>query len=297
MLHIQTPLLLSTPLSTPQRRVWLKLENTQPSGSFKMRGMGRAVQRAIQRGAEQIVSSSGGNAGLAVACAARAVGVPCTVVVPERTPAAMRAKIAAEGAQVRVHGQVWNDAHELAHSLPGTLIHPFDHPDVWDGHATLIDEVAPILTPDHVVLSVGGGGLMIGVLMGMAKHGWTAPLTTVETVGADSFAQAVDAGKPVTLPAIDSIALTLGARRVADEALMWAMRHPIRATRVTDRAAVDACVSFLDDHRVLVEPACGAALAPIYALDPQLVGDVLVVVCGGASATRQELAGWVEAVR
>lgn len=295
-MHIQTPLLLSTPLSTPERRVWLKLENTQPSGSFKMRGMGHAVRRAVERGARQIVSSSGGNAGLAVACAARAVEVPCTVVVPERTPVAMREKIAAEGATVRVHGQVWNDAHELACSLDGTLIHPFDHPDVWAGNASLIDEVAPVLTPDHVVLSVGGGGLMIGVLMGMERHGWTAPLTTVETVGADSFAQAVEAKKPVTLPGIDSIALTLGARRVADEALMWAMRHPIRPTRVTDRAAVEACSRFLDDHRTLVEPACGAALAPIYAGDPELEGDVLVVVCGGASATQAQLAAWVDAV-
>ncbi len=295
MLHIETPLLRSTPLSTPDRTVWLKLENTQPSGSFKMRGMGRAVEKAVERGAERIVSSSGGNAGLAVACASRALGVACTIVVPSRTPVAMREKIAAEGVEVLVHGTIWDDAHEKACSLSGTLIHPFDPPDVWQGHATLIDEVAPVLKPDHVVLSVGGGGLMIGVLMGMARHGWgDVPLTTIETHGADSFAQAVEAGQLVTLPGIDSIALTLGARRVADEALMWAMRHDIRPLRVTDRAAVEACSRFLDDHRMLVEPACGAALAPLYA--GELMGDVLVIVCGGASATREQLEGWEQAV-
>lgn len=291
-MHIETPLIRSTPLSTATRTVWLKLENAQPSGSFKMRGMGRAVERAVERGAQRIVSSSGGNAGLAVACAARILGVACTIVVPSRTPVAMRSRIAAEGAEVLVYGTVWNDAHDKACSLEGTLIHPFDHPDVWDGNASLVQELPRPF--DRIVLSVGGGGLMCGVLEGLSRRGWDTPVTAVETHGADSFASAVEAGEPVALPGIDSIALTLGARRVCDRALEWVERHDITPLRVTDRAAVEACSRFLDDHRVLVEPACGAALAPIYA--GAFTGDVLVIVCGGASASREQLAAWEAAV-
>jgi L-serine/L-threonine ammonia-lyase len=298
MLHIQTPLLRSTPLShLAGHDVWLKMESSQPSGSFKMRGMGCAAARAVARGETQLVTSSGGNAGLAVAVAGRTLGVPVVVVVPARTSADMRAKIEAEGAQVIVHGTVWDDAYNHALSLPGGQIHPFDHQDVWDGHASLIHEVADAgLVPDRVVLSVGGGGLMAGVLQGMHAVGWTdVPVLAVETHGADSLASAADAGHAVTLPDITSLALTLGAKRVCDAALDWLAKHPVRCVRVTDRAAVQACARFLDDHRVLVEPACGAALSVAYGGGLPADGTTLVVVCGGASADRAALDEWLAA--
>jgi L-serine/L-threonine ammonia-lyase len=294
-LHIDTPLLRSTPLS--QRTgadIWLKMDALQPSGSFKMRGMSRAAERAQAAGARHLVSSSGGNAGLAVACAGAALGLPVTIVVPRRTSESMRRRIEAEGARVIVHGEVWDDAHQHAMSLDGALIHPFDHPDVWDGHASLVHEVAARgLRPDVLLVSVGGGGLLIGLMQGLEELGWShTRVLAVETEGADSFARAVEAGGPVTRPSIDSVALTLGAKRVADEAFAWSQRRSIEPVRVTDRAAVQACASFLDDHRILVEPACGAALSLVYGRDQRLSGDVLVVVCGGASADREQLAAW-----
>ncbi len=297
-LHLDTPLLRSTSLSQlTGADIWLKMDALQPSGSFKLRGMGLAAQRAKASGARRLVSSSGGNAGLAVAWAGRALELPVTIVVPSRTPEAMRRAIAAEGATVLVHGEVWDDAHEHAQTLEGALIHPFDHPDVWAGHASLIHEVAAAgLRPDVLVVSVGGGGLLVGLMQGVYELGWTdTRVLAVETEGADSFARAVEAGHPVTRPSIDSVALTLGAKRVADEAFAWSQRHPILPVRVTDRAAVDACRSFLDDHRVLVEPACGASLSLVYGRDPRLQGRVLVVVCGGASASLEQLTDWREA--
>jgi L-serine/L-threonine ammonia-lyase len=302
MLHHHTPLIRSTPLSDRVGRpVWLKLESSQPCGSFKQRGMGRACEVAVQRGARRLITSSGGNAGYAVAHAGRALRVPVDVVVPSRTSPRMRALIEAEGATVSVWGDVWDDAHERAVALAaagdGALVHPFDAPEVWDGHATLVAEVAAAgVRPGLVVASVGGGGLLAGVVQGMQGAGWSdVPVLAVETHGAASYAAALKAGAPVTLPRIDSLALTLGARTVCQRAVDLAREHPISAWQCDDRAAVEACVRFLDDHRVLVEPACGAALASVYGPAPVVAAaeSVLVVVCGGASVTRDALDGWV----
>jgi len=297
-LHHRTPLLHSTALSEHTgHEVWLKLESAQPSASFKIRGMGCVAERAVAAGATRLVSSSGGNAGLAIAYAGRQLHIPVLVVVPRRTSALMRDRIAAEGATVLVHGEVWDDAHAHAIELAGPgdhLVHPFDHPDVWEGNATLIHEVAESLDPPGcVVVSVGGGGLLVGVLQGLREVGWGhVPVLAVETHGAASLAAAMAARKPTTLSDIRSIALTLGAKRVADEALRQGLAHPVTPVQVSDTAAVDAVERFLDDHRVLVEPACGAALSVVYAKNSLLRGPVLTIVCGGAAATRASVAEW-----
>lgn len=301
-LHVETPLVRSTALSDVLGTdVWLKMEAAQPAGSFKQRGMGALVEEAVNTGASRVVTSSGGNAGLAVAVCCRAVGMPCVVVVPRRTGALMKDRIAAEGAEVIVHGEVWDDAHAHAEILAGEggfLVHPFDHPAVWRGNATLIHEVVDRMPkPGSVVVSVGGGGLLLGVLQGLREVGWEdVPVFGVETHGAASLAAALEAGALVTLPDISSIALTLGAKTVAQEALDRSVAQGVRAVQVSDRQAVDALERFLVDHRVLVEPACGASLALVYGREAALTGPVLVVVCGGASATPHALAEWRAAV-
>jgi L-serine/L-threonine ammonia-lyase len=107
----------------------------------------------------------------------------------------------------------------------------------------------------------------------------------VETQGADSYAQSMAAGEPVELPAIASIATSLGARRVSQHAFALAGEHPIRPA---------VCLRFMDDHRVVVEPACGAALAVACETVTRLAGfdNVLVIVCGGATATVAQLQAW-----
>jgi L-serine/L-threonine ammonia-lyase len=281
--------------------VWLKLEALQPTGSFKLRGLGHACQAHLERGAARFVSSSGGNAGLAVAYAGRRLGVPVLVVVPESTAERARALIRAQGAELLVHGRSWQEANDRACSLleaRDAFLHPFDDPLLWAGHSTLVDEVvAQGPKPEAVVLAVGGGGLLCGVMEGLHRHDWAdVPVVAVETAGADSFAQSLAAGRLVELPAITSLATSLGARRVAGQALAWARRHPVRSVVVSDRAAVRACLAFQDDHRLLVEPACGAALAAVYQGEAALQGfrSLLVVVCGGAGTTLDQLRAWVE---
>jgi L-serine/L-threonine ammonia-lyase len=300
-LHIQTPLIESRPLSLAAgRTVWLKLDALQPCGSFKLRGVGHACEVHHARGARHFVSSSGGNAGLAVAYAGRKLGVPVTVVVPETTTERAKELLRLEDANVVVHGSSWQEANELAQTLLGTgdaFIHPFDAPLLWAGHASLIDEVAASrVKPDAVVLSVGGGGLLSGVVEGLKRNGWDdVPVLAVETTGAASLHAAVQAGHPVELERLASVATSLGAKRVADQALECVRSHPVHSHLVSDRAALEACERFLLDHRVLVEPACGAALALAYEADTLArYSNVLVVVCGGATATLEQIHTWLQ---
>jgi L-serine/L-threonine ammonia-lyase len=299
-LHIETPLVESQTLSQCSgRTVMLKLESMQPPGSFKIRGIGLACQEYLRRGAKRFISSSGGNAGIAVAYAGRCLAVPVLVVVPETTSERAKALIQQEGAEVTVHGASWQEANAFALSLvekSDAFLHPFDDPLIWRGHASLVDEVAAAgVKPDALVLSVGGGGLLCGVLEGLYRNGWSdVPVIAVETKGAASFAYSIRAGYRIELPAITSIATSLGARRICQQAFNWSKAHPIHSVMVSDRAAVAACIRFLADQQVVVEPACGASLAAVYDRAPVLdrFKSILVVVCGGSTATVEQLKQW-----
>lgn len=299
-LHIQTPLLYSQALSRKTgHEIWLKLEALQPSGSFKLRGIGHACEVYQEKGAVRFVSSSGGNAGIAVAYAGRRLQVPVLVVVPESTSERAIELIGQENAEVCVHGRSWNEANEYALSLLGkgdAFLHPFDDPLLWTGHAGMIEETADSgVKPDAVVLSVGGGGLLCGVIEGLHRCGWRdVPVVAVETEGADSFAESFRRGCLVEKPAITSIATSLGAKQVTGQALEWAARHPVRSAVLSDRSAVKACRTFLNDHRLLVEPACGVVLAAVYENIPELQDfhRLLLIVCGGAGTTIEQLCAW-----
>jgi len=278
-------------------RTWLKMECWQPTGSFKIRGMSRLAERAAANGAERLVCSSGGNAGLAVAWAGRALGLAVTVVVPDTTGEAVRERLTALDAELRVHGAVWNEADALARDLSedegAVYMPPFDHPLIWSGHSTMIDEcVEAGLRPGGVVVAVGGGGLLCGVLEGLRRAGWNdVPVHAVETEGAASLHAAMENGGPVDIGAIRSLAKTLGALEVCERAWEWTREHDVRSVLVSDADAVRACRSFADDHRALVEPACGAALSVVY--DGRIeAGDLLVVVCGGSGVSLADLDGW-----
>jgi len=296
-IHRPTPLVESDGFGTSAQQVWLKLECLQPSGSFKLRGIGHAAETHAARGARRLLSSSGGNAGIAVAYSGRQLGLPVRVVVPETTSERAKALMHRLGAEVSVHGRSWQEANQHLATLRGpgdAFIHPFDDPLVWQGHATLIAEAATQgPRPGAVVLSVGGGGLMCGVLQGMHAAGWhDVPLVAVETRGAESLHAAVAAGRPVTLPAITSLATTLGARQVCDAAFDWTRRHEVHSLTVSDDEAVRACLAVADEHRLIVEPACGAAIAATVqrqATPLRTAADVLVILCGGLSTTYVDL--------
>ena len=296
---IRTPLVHSLPLSQLSgSNVWLKMESAQPTGSFKLRSAGHICQYYAAQGAKAFVSSSGGNAGIAVAHSGRRLGLPVTVVVPETTSLRARQLIEQEGARLIVHGNVWSEANAYALSLASQehiYIHPFDNPLLWDGISTLIDEViSEGLRPDAVILSVGGGSLLSGIVQGLERHQLShIPIYAVETEGTASLNAALEAGKRVTLDRVSGIATTLAASQVCENAFNVARRADVRGKVVSDDEAVNACRRFLDDHRVLTEPACGVSLSMLYDGKISFKPDdnVLVIVCGGASVSLESLQG------
>ncbi|KAL7986770.1 hypothetical protein Chor_013053 [Crotalus horridus] len=142
--------------------------------------------------------------------------------------------------------------------------------------------------------------MLCGVIQGLREVGWDdVPVVALETRGAQSLNVALAAGKLVTLPQITSVATTLGVSVVAAETLKLAQEHPTLSVVVTDQEAVEAVEKFVDDEKILVEPACGAALAIVYSgmvqklqaegkLTPQL-DSLVVIVCGGNNITLSQL--------
>ncbi|EME82712.1 uncharacterized protein MYCFIDRAFT_36447 [Pseudocercospora fijiensis CIRAD86] len=339
---IETPLIWSRTLSEAAGcRIYLKLENVQPSGSFKSRGVGNYLKSHLSAAptddskANAIATngvsakphffcSSGGNAGLACVHAAVTLGCPATIVVPMSTSDYMIGKLRAAGAtEVIQNGSSWVDADTFLReeALPAAkarrenavYVPPFDAPEIWTGNSTIVDEIARQMSkelrlPDAIVCSVGGGGLFSGIMQGLDNYAALSSSTkvlAVETKGADSLAQSIEKGEHITLPAITSIATTLGARKVAKRAYDYASdKSRVTTAVLSDAEAVEACKRFADDERILVEPSCGVALATAYSgklrqllphhLKPS--SQVVIVVCGGCGLSLEILANYIKQV-
>lgn len=298
-LHYQTPLFYAAALSAKLgKEVWFKMDCYQPTGSFKIRGVGKLCIEAVANGSRELVCASGGNAGLATAYAGKQLGVTVTIIVPNTTKALAIAKIEALGATVKVFGSAWDESNAFAkswcHKEKATYIPPFDHPTIWEGNATVIDECHEQLEspPDLVITAVGGGGYFCGVVAGIERNGWkNTKIATAETIGSASLHDSIKAKKLITLEKITTQATTLGAKTVAKRALEDALHHQVSPYLVSDEQALLACQAFANDQSCLVELACGAALAAVY-LDLAVIKEassVLVLVCGGGGMTYQEL--------
>ena len=186
----------------------------------------------------------------------------------------------------------------LAKDKNGVYVPPFDHEDVWDGAATMIEELAE--KPDAMVCSVGGGGLFCGVMRGLERKGWgDVKVLTLETKGAESLHKSLEQRELVRLEKITSIANSLGAKRVAEKTFEYGQRENVRSVVLEDREAVMGCWRLADDERLLVEPACGVNVALCYdgrlkKLLPELTpqSKIVIVVCGGACVTLEMLIEW-----
>lgn len=295
----------------------------------------------------KVISSSGGNAGLAVTTVACKIpNMDVAVLVPETTKPLVVDKLQKLGAEVTIHGANWNAADELARQWvdeakesggSAVYVSPYDNPLLWTGHSTVVDEMitqlllasSNNLKMGAVLASVGGGGLLCGVFEGIERNYYGGDevrtncvrgtkVVACETDGASSFAASFNASSDkkevsmVRLDGISSVATSLGALEVTPAVIQRAHRHQERGESgsgddvlsyvCTDSEAVDACVKFATEHRMLVEPACGAALAPLYSdrlrskLLDELKGDetsaIVVEVCGGSGVNLDLLESW-----
>ncbi|MES9537409.1 serine/threonine dehydratase [Actinomadura sp. NPDC000600] len=272
----------------PAGRMWLKLELTQHTGSFKARGAFNHILAAREEGRlpeTGVVAASGGNAGLAFAYAAARAGVPAEVYVPETAPAVKVARLRALGAAVVQVGTRYAEAQEAATKRAadtGALFcHAYDLPEVCAGQGTLGAEVLEQTggEVDTVLLAIGGGGLMAGVATALEGR---ARVIGVEPVTIPTLERALHAGRPVDVEVSGIAADSLGATRLGEIAFAVASRTGVRPVLVTDEAIIEARRFVWEEYRLVVEHGTATAVAALRsgAYRPAPGERVVVVLCG-----------------
>jgi threonine dehydratase len=267
--------------------VWFKLELLQHTGTFKARGAFNRVLSARESGeldpAVGIVVASGGNAGLANAYAAAAVGVPATVFVPTTAPAVKVARLRAYGATVVQAGNEYAEAYEAAvdhaASAGAVSVHAYDQPEVAAGAGVCGAELLTQLEVDTILVAVGGGGLMAGVAA--ASEG-VAKVVAVEPVACPTLHTALQSGHPVDIAVSGIAADSLGARRIGEIAYTVATRTGVQSVLVADDDLIDARRRLWDQHRLVVEHGAAAAFAALTsgAYAPESGERVAILLCG-----------------
>jgi threonine dehydratase len=287
--HVRrTPLTRSETLSGRLgTNVYLKAEVFQKTGSFKVRG---AFNKMLNLGdaarSKGVVAMSGGNHAQAVAYAAKTLGLKALICMPKSTPKNYVDATRGYGAEI----EFVDTAGEMTAAMEAygrqgwAIVHPFDDPLVMAGQGTAGLEIMEDL-PDttDLIVSIGGGGLMGGLATALKSLKPNVRIWGVQTDGANAMAEALAAGHPVTIPAITSIARTLGAPVVSDETLRLAQLYLENVTVVTDAEAFAALRFLLARTKMLTEPAASCTLAAAERLRAHFGPDrhVVLFLCGG----------------
>lgn len=263
--------------------VVLKLELLQHTGSFKPRG---AFNRILARGSPSaVLAASGGNHGLAVAHAARALGLRAEIFVPEVVSAVKLARLEELGAHVEVVPGFYADAlaasERRAEATGALVVHAYDQAEVVAGQGTLGRELER-QAPDAgtVLVAVGGGGLIGGIA---TWFGGRRRIVGVEPAGAPTLHAALAAGAPVDIEVSGIAADSLGARRIGNLGFAAARAHVDVVVLVEDDDIRTAQRWLWDEVRIAAEPGGAAALAALRSGAYSPAGDerVAVLVCGG----------------
>jgi threonine dehydratase len=269
--------------SVPGAQVWLKLEHLQVAGSFKARGMlNRLLANPIPQSG--VIVASGGNAGIATAAAAQALGVSCEVFVPTVCSAAKQARLQSLGAKVVVTGAVYAEALEAClarqQETGALLTHAYDQPEVVAGAGTLAQEIEEQGgRPGSVLVSVGGGGLIAGI---SAWFEGTARVVALEPELAPTLHAARQAGEPVDVPVSGIAADSLGAKRIGAIAWEITQRSVKDSLLLPDEAIRAAQLWLWKEMKLAVEPAAALPLAALQtgAYRPREGEKVCLIVCG-----------------
>jgi threonine dehydratase len=281
---IRTPLLRLQVDDAPAE-IYLKLENLQPINSFKIRGATNAIMSAPEsERAKGLVTASAGNMAQGVAWAARELGVPATIVVPEHAPETKLSAIKRLGGRVlkMPYSDWWNVIiTSRVDGIDGLFVHPVQDPGVIAGNGTIGLEILEDLPePDAVVIPYGGGGLTVGIASAIKARRPETKIITVEPETAAALAAAVDAGQPTDVDYRASFVDGAGSRRVLDS--MWPLVMPLvdRALAIPINDAASALRVLAERARVIAEGA--GALAAAAAITGRAgTGKVVCIVSGG----------------
>ena len=284
-----TPLDLSATFSTLcGREIYLKLENLQKTGSFKVRGALNKIQLldpAVR--ARGVITASAGNHAQGVAYAARMAGVAATVVMPETAAFSKVAATGGYGARVVLAGRDYNDACEratvLAAEQAATFVHAFDDVDVIAGQGTLgLELLEQLPDVDTIVVPVGGGGLLAGLISAFRGAGSRARIIGVQAVGASSLRPSLRTGVRIQLEHVDTIADGLATRSIGARPFAIIQGAVDDAVEVSDAEVAEAVLLLLERAKTVVEGAGAVGLAACLAGRVAGPGSrVAVVISGG----------------
>ncbi len=287
----RTPLVASRVLSERVgAEVWLKCENLQRTGSFKPRGAYNRIANLPQEERERgVVAASAGNHAQGVAWAAASLGIASTVFMPvgASLPKLMATK--AYGAQVRQVGETIDEsldaALEFAERTGATLIHPFDHPDIVAGQATVGREIMEQLPEVGTVLvPTGGGGLLAGVAVALRQLTPSVRVVGVQAAEAAAWPDSLAAGHPVRVERMSTMADGIAVGQPGRVPFAEVAQHVSRVVTVDEEALSQALLLCLERAKLIVEPAGAAAVAALMSHAPEeleLRGPVCAILTGG----------------
>lgn len=287
---IPTPLQGSRTFSElTENEIYLKTENLQKTGSFKLRGAYNKVANLTeQEKANGIVAFSAGNHGAGTAYAAQQLGVSASVVMPLNPVPSKKNAIIQYGAKAIEHGttsiEMYEKALELHREEGRTMIHPFEDPYIIAGQGTIGVEILNDLPEtDAVIVPVSGGGLISGVAAALKEIKPTLKVIGVNTEGAMAMYTSLQQGKPTEVEKVETIADGLMAKKPGD--LTFAhTQHYVDDMVLVSEAEIANCVAFMAERtKLVVEPSGAAAMAAMLSGNVNLKGKKVVVMVSGGN--------------
>ncbi|MFW9928599.1 MAG: threonine/serine dehydratase [Candidatus Thorarchaeota archaeon] len=295
-----SPLIYSTWLSNSlEAEIYLKLECLQPGKSFKIRGAINTLYSSINK-PSKVFTASGGNHGLAVTLASKYLNIPTVVIVPSNTSQNRINLLKNLGAEVQVQGKTWDEANlfgkNLSEKSPNNLyIHPFDDDLVRYGQGTIALELRDQLPDiDAVFASVGGGGLLTGISLALESLGLLpkVKIYAVETKGTDSLDQSLKMNKLAELPAITSIATSLGAKKISQYNFDVLKRLLTKNFVIEDKDAIKSLIDFIDMEKIIIEPATSCIISALFQNKNIIKGKKVAVIVCGSNVTIDDINLW-----
>jgi threonine dehydratase len=268
--------------------IYLKAENMQRSGSFKVRGasykLSHLSKEEYSRG---VIAASAGNHAQGVAIAAAQYNISCTIVMPETAPLAKVTATQGYGAEVVLHGFTYDDAYqyclELQQETGATFIHAFDDPDIIAGQGTLgLEMLSDLPDADALIVPIGGGGLIAGITIAARALRPNIKIIGVQAEGAAGCRASLDAGELRTLPSIATIADGIAVKRPGTLTFPIIQNLVDDVVTVNDEEIIGAVLLLMERNKMLVEGAGAAGVAAMLSGVVKLDGKrVLVPLTGG----------------
>lgn len=249
--------------------VYLKCENRQKTGSFKIRGATNKIAAlAEQGGVKSVVASSAGNHAQGVAYAAHRYGIPSTIVMPKSAPIAKVQATEGYGAKVVLHGDCYDDAYakamEICEEEGATFLHPFDDYDVMAGQGTLGLEILHQLpTVDNIVVPAGGGGLLAGVAACVKLVNPRVRVIGVQASGADAIVRSFHSGTRTSTDSVSTIADGIAVKAPGEHTVAAICECADDMVTVTDSEIASAILLLMERSKLIVEPAGACSLAAV----------------------------------